>query len=268
MSASPILKSAYEISLPTWKTRTGTSILPTATSTRRSRPAIRRWKRGGRFTPLIWRAAVAARRTRKPRRGNGPFRFEEDVQNALAGRLQQGTQTYNGSNPGIFRATPGVYADERRLRLLCGLPLNEQRVIRPSDDPPAAPVVFDWCKVVGEALARRVELRRQRWQVKHRELELLATKNFLLPNLNFVGRYNVRSFGQTGAGSEWQSGYQEWQAGMQFSMPLGFREGHTAVRNAELLLAHHQSRLARPGTGGGPWPQRRRGRRGGSFRCC
>jgi outer membrane protein TolC len=183
------------------------------------------------------------------------FRFEEDVQNALAGRLQEGTRTNNGSTPGTFRATPGVYAGERRLRLLCGLPLNEQRVIRPSEDPPAAPVIFDWCKVVGDAIARRVELRRQRWQVKHRELELLATKNFLLPNLDLVGRYGFRGFGQglidPGASAQFDNaftslthdGYQEWQMGMEFSMPLGFREGHTAVCNAELLLARARAVL-------------------------
>ena len=36
------------------------------------------------------------------------FRFEEDVQNALAGRLIEGTQTNNGSSGGSFRA-PAAY---------------------------------------------------------------------------------------------------------------------------------------------------------------
>ena len=34
-----------------------------------------------------------------------------------------------------------------------------------------------------EALSRRVEIRRQKWLVKSRELELIASRNFLLPEL-------------------------------------------------------------------------------------
>ncbi|MBS0265243.1 MAG: TolC family protein, partial [Planctomycetes bacterium] len=37
--------------------------------------------------------------------------------------------------------------------------------------------------------------------------------------------------------------YQEWQLGVDFSMPLGFRKGHTAVRNAELQLARERAIL-------------------------
>jgi outer membrane protein TolC len=37
--------------------------------------------------------------------------------------------------------------------------------------------------------------------------------------------------------------YQEWQLGFQFNMPLGFRQGSAAVRNAELQLARDRARL-------------------------
>jgi hypothetical protein len=37
--------------------------------------------------------------------------------------------------------------------------------------------------------------------------------------------------------------FQEWQLGFEFSMPLGFRHGHTAVRNAELQVARERSIL-------------------------
>ena len=38
-------------------------------------------------------------------------------------------------------------------------------------------------------MTRRTELRRQKWQVKRRELELIATRNNLMPRLDAVGRY-------------------------------------------------------------------------------
>jgi outer membrane protein TolC len=185
------------------------------------------------------------------------FRFEEEVQNALAGRLIEGTQTNNGSSGGSFRATGGVQVAERRLRLLMGLPISDGRLIRPADEPPLAKVIFDWNEVTAESLVRRAELRRQKWIIKRRELELAAARNYLLPQLDAVGLYRWRGMGDTliaesGAALDrfdeaydnlLNGYYQEWQVGMEFSMPLGFRRGHAAVRNAQLQLARERAVL-------------------------
>ncbi|MGA2257707.1 MAG: TolC family protein [Thermoguttaceae bacterium] len=178
------------------------------------------------------------------------FRFQEDVQNALAGRPGEATHTYNGTAPGVFRALPGVQVAERRLRMLMGVPISDGELLRPSDEPSLAPVHFDWTRVSTDALTRRAELRRQRWVVKSRELELVAARNYLLPNLDLDSIYRWRGYGKTlidpdrndaqnidNAFASLTSGkYQEWQLGAQFSMPLGFRQGHAAVRNAETAI--------------------------------
>jgi len=185
------------------------------------------------------------------------FRFEEEVQNALAGRPLEGTRTRNGSTPGTFRGLPGVQVAERRLRLLAGLPPNGEQLIRPADEPVTAPVAFDWHAVAAESLVRRVELRRQRWLVKSRELELLASRNFLRPNLDLVGLYRFRGFGEElldsyrddkerfdNAFMDLTSGdFQEWQLGVEFSAPIGFRQAHAGVRNAELRLMRERTVL-------------------------
>ncbi len=184
------------------------------------------------------------------------FRLQEDVQNALTGKLLEGTHTNNGSSGGTFRGTAGVNLAERRLRLLMGIPINDGRTIRPADEPPEAKIVFCWDDILAEALTRRVELRRQKWIVKRRELELEAAKKFLLPTLDAVGRYRWRGLGrdliQNGqvdpgqviaddaVSNLTQGQYQEWQLGAEFNMPLGFRRGHAAVRNAELLLSRER----------------------------
>ena len=177
------------------------------------------------------------------------YRFEEEVQNALMGRLIEGTRTNNGSGPGTFRANPGVYVCERKLRLLIGLPPNGHQLLRPNDEPPVSPVEFKWSCVATEALVRRAELRRQRWNVKSRELELVASKNFLLPTLDLVGRYRWRGFGNElidlsdgprfdNAYADLTSGdFQEWQLGAEFSVPIGLRQAQAGVRNAQLHLA-------------------------------
>jgi outer membrane protein TolC len=186
------------------------------------------------------------------------FRLQEDVQNALTGRQIEGTRTNSGSTGGTFRGIGGVHVCERRLRLMMGLPINDGKLIRPADEPKRSKAIFDWDVVLAEALTRRAELRKQKWVVKNREMQLLASKNLLLPQLDAIGLYRMRGFGKdwfdTGNhdnlgifSSAWanlaSAKFQEWQLGFEFSMPLGFRKGHVAVRNAELQIARERAIL-------------------------
>lgn len=183
------------------------------------------------------------------------FRFQEEVQIAWFGRLVDGTRTANGSGGGTLRTGSGVRVAERRLRMLAGLPINDCKLIRPSEEPQRAHVLFEWDCLLREALARRAELRRQKWVIKRRELELLASKNFLLPTFDTSAMYRVQGFGENllnGVNDPSSGTYENavanlysgqfgyWQAGGNFSMPLGFRRGHAAVRNAELQLVREK----------------------------
>ena len=152
------------------------------------------------------------------------------------------------------RTGPGVYDTERRLRYLMGVPLNDGRLIRPADEPPKAELVFDWYESLNEAMFRRVELRRQNWSIKQRELELLAARNQLLMRLDLVGLYRWRGFGDELFGENWrpngsafndlfQGDLQGWNLGLQLTAPVGNRIGHVAVRHAELFLARERAVL-------------------------
>lgn len=178
------------------------------------------------------------------------YRMEEELQNALSGRFQDRIRTLT------LRGQGGVQSTERRLRLLLGLPINDGKLIRPSEEPSMAKVLFSWDEILVEALCRREEIRRQKWLIKRRELELVASRNFLLPRLDTVGRYRWRGLGHNlldddrqierfdNAYQDLTSGkFQEWQLGVELTMPIGFRRGHAAVRNAELQLAREQSLL-------------------------
>jgi len=183
------------------------------------------------------------------------FRFQSELQDAMAGKVGQRTQDQNGSTGGVFRGVNGVQVAERRLRLLVGLPVNDGRTLRPINDPEIAPVEFHWESLVTESLRRRPEVRAQRLLVKRRELELIASQNFLAPRLDAVGVARVRGLGQDLAGGGTNSGYgsaldefgtmnyREFSAGLEFSMPLGFRRAHAAVDNAEFLLARERAVL-------------------------
>ncbi len=185
------------------------------------------------------------------------FRFQQQVQEALSGRLIDGTQTNNGSGGGSFRGTGGVMTAERRLRLLIGTPINDGRLLRPQDEPIEAQVTFDWNSSLVEALSRRSELRRQKWLVTRREQELQASRSFLLPTLDITGRYRWRGLGKNLLPHEDRDGRfsnavenltlgntQEWQLGFEFEMPFGRRQAFAAVEHAELQLARDRAILA------------------------
>jgi len=178
------------------------------------------------------------------------YRLQEEVENALSGHVIE------SSRYDTFRGTGGVHSAERRLRLIMGLPVTDGYLLRPVDEPIMAKVVFDWNEVIVESLMRRAELRRQKWQIKRREMEFTAARNFLKPRVDAVGRYRVRGLGSdllnsdrdvprfdnaygTMVGGE----FQEWQLGVEFSAPFGFRQAHSAVRNAQLQVARERAIL-------------------------
>ncbi|MEM6799335.1 MAG: TolC family protein [Planctomycetota bacterium] len=182
------------------------------------------------------------------------WRFESDVQDSLFGRLIDGTRTDNGAAGGSFRSTGGVRVAERRLRLIIGLPITTGELIRPVTEPLGAPIDYDWDSCSAEALANRPELRRQRWQIKQREMQLLASRNFLTPRLDVVARARQRGFGNalvsqsdgpfsSAWGNLGQGDNGEWQLGVELEVPIGFRRAHTAVRNAELAVARETALL-------------------------
>ncbi len=91
--------------------------------------------------------------------------------------------------------TTGLYAAEQRLRYVMGLPPTDGRLIKPSDQPLQAEVTFDWQASLSDALTRRVEIRRQEWTIKRRELELIASRLNKRPRLDALTQYRWRGLG-------------------------------------------------------------------------
>lgn len=183
------------------------------------------------------------------------FQLKAAVDEALSGRLVQGTQTQNGSSGGTLQITGGVLTAERRLRLLIGMPAADGQLLRPQETPAMVRIDFDWQTCMNEAIQQRTELQRSHVMVKKREMELLGAKNFLNPRLDAVGRYRFRGFGHDLIDNGPQAGIapssalgnlttgdqQEWMLGVELSVPIGYRRAHAAVQNAELALARERS---------------------------
>ncbi len=156
----------------------------------------------------------------------------------------------------VQEALNRIYTVENNLRYLMGISATDGRLFRPSDEPTMAKITFPWDEVHQEALVRSVELRRLRWRIKQREMELIAAKNFLLPRLDAVGRYRWLGLGDdliaskryddahiTAYQSLTSGRYQEWAFGLELDIPIGFRRELAAVRNAQLNLAKERALL-------------------------
>ena len=165
------------------------------------------------------------------------YLFESQVNDALSG-------------------TAGLYTSEQRLRYMMGLPPTDGRLIKPSDEPLQAEVAFDWEGSLCDALTKRVEIRRQEWTIKRRELELIASRLNKRPRLDALTQYRWRGLGDHLLGarnstnesaslfqSVTEGNYQEWQAGFDYSYAVGLRQASAAVRHAQLNLAKEMTIL-------------------------
>ena len=169
----------------------------------------------------------------------------------------------------------GLYALEQRLRYLIGMPATDGRLIRPTTAPTDVKVVFDWQSALGQALERRVEIRRQKLAIKRREMELTAARLNTRPRLDFLAQYRWRGLGDnligTSAGGPLKvvdgatlvppvagpievaddesslygtilrGNFQEARAGFELNFPVGFRAASLAVANARLNLTRERA---------------------------
>lgn len=175
--------------------------------------------------------------------------------------VAQAQANYFQARARVQNALSSLYSTEAQLRRLIGMPVNDGRVIRPVDEPTTAEFVPDWATSLSEALTERVELRRQKWNIKSLELQLTAAESLTKPQLDFVSAYRVNGFGDdliSSSDNDGQTvpGYNSafgsltngnetgWNLGFEFSMPVGFRAAHSQVRNLELRLTKARSVLA------------------------
>jgi outer membrane protein TolC len=138
-----------------------------------------------------------------------------------------------------------VLENERQLRGLMGLKLEDGQRLVPTDTPTLTAYQPDWHASLDQALAQRPELVLARNDLKFRQLDLIRQRNNLLPDLRFVATDTLHSVGSqidegpvpANALHELVSDpFNNFTLGLQLSVPLGYRAANVAVRNAQLNL--------------------------------
>ena len=185
--------------------------------------------------------------------------YREGAEGGSADREAQSKAQYFQFKAAVEQGLTDLYRAEARLRFVMGLAMSDGRLIRPADEPTTAQIAFDWHSIHGESQVRRVEIRKQKWEIKKRELELIAARNGLLPRLDAFGTYRWHGAGDdlinsnggpppftagSNAFSTLTNGaFQEWEIGAQFSLPIGFRRQLSTVRHHQLALARDRALL-------------------------
>ncbi|RMG40758.1 MAG: TolC family protein [Planctomycetota bacterium] len=179
------------------------------------------------------------------------------VQNFQPADEAQARDRYFETRAQAEQALGQIYTIETQLRRLMGLPVNDGTILRPSDEPITARLEPDWTSALIDALTKRAELRKLKWNIKSLELQLKAAENLTRPRLDFVGSYRVNGFGDrlfngNPANGDFADFYGSltannrtgWSLGFQMTMAVGFRAALAQVRNIELRLAKARAQLS------------------------
>jgi outer membrane protein TolC len=165
--------------------------------------------------------------------------------------LEQTRAQYELFRAQRFTALGRVLENERQLRGLLGMRVEDGSRLVPADAPTLAPVKPDWAASLQETLGRRPELILARQDLKFRQLDLIGQKNFLKPDLRFFATYDVNGLGTRLDGSEQDPNgklgnalasltnnvFNSYTVGLRMDIAIGNRDAYAAVRTARLNLS-------------------------------
>jgi outer membrane protein TolC len=172
----------------------------------------------------------------------------------------------------LVTKTSDVITTERQLRNLLGLPPADDRRIVPVTAPTEARLEPDWDASLAQMLSFQPDIVQQQLNVRIRELQLLVSRNQLLPQLNLNALYQFNGLGhsldtseavmtgksitaidplistqQRAAGLNSNPGqyndFQQWQIGLNLQMPIGMRAPLATVRTSQYALLRERAFL-------------------------
>lgn len=164
-----------------------------------------------------------------------------------AGTLAQTHVTYTQFRASRIAADADVLTREGTLRNLLFLPPNEGRRIIPTSKPTTQRLPHDWDGVVRLAEIRRPDVIELKIIVEADQQRLIQAKNQALPKLDAVALYRWNGLsGELPNGDDVSTHagqFTDWSAGINFSVPLGLRQGRAQVRQQRLLIARDQANV-------------------------
>jgi len=161
--------------------------------------------------------------------------------------VAQARTTYTQFKGRLVAAEAAVLTREGALRNLLGLTPNDDRQIVPVSAPTFARVRPEWKGLVSLAEARRPDIIELKLILEAEQVRLMQAENQALPRVDAVASY--RWNGLAGAmpnGERLATGpgqFTDWTIGVNFSVPLGLRQGRARVREERLLILRDRANL-------------------------
>jgi outer membrane protein TolC len=144
-----------------------------------------------------------------------------------------------------LQAMDTVLDNERQLRALMGVQISDGTRLVPADNPTLALFKPDWTTALDESWRHRPELYMARQDIKANQMRVMLAKNQLLPDLRLTATYDANAIGSRLDGSLPDNAlknlasntFNDWQIGLRMVVPIGYRQAHGQLRQAQLQLA-------------------------------
>jgi outer membrane protein TolC len=158
--------------------------------------------------------------------------------------VAQARVTYTQFRANQIAADALVLSRENTLRNIIGLPPNDHRRIVPVSAPTTNRYKLIWDELVRLGEQRRPDIVELKLILQADEQRLLQSQNQALPKLDATGQYRWNGLnGEMFNGDHLNGTFTDWTVGINFSVPLGLRQGRAAIRQRELILARDRANI-------------------------
>lgn len=176
-------------------------------------------------------------------------RSEARLRHGFAGSAEvaQARSAYATFRANAISAEANLLDREAALRNILGLPPSDLLHLVPTTAPAQQWLDVDWESVLQTAEQCRPDLIELKLILEADQQQLLLARNNAQPRLDATGLY--RWDGLTGRTPDRQyissdpGDFTGWQLGVNFSVPLGLREGRAVLRQWELLIMRDRANL-------------------------
>lgn len=163
------------------------------------------------------------------------------------GDLAQAKLALSTARANLINSEANTIQREAALRNILGLPPSDTTRMVPNTTPHRDRFIWDWNTITELAADQRPDLIELKLILEADQQQLLLAKNNALPRLDAVSFYRWNGLeGVMPNGNEIRSGsgsFTDWTLGINFSVPIGLRQGRAALRRQELIIARDRANL-------------------------
>jgi outer membrane protein TolC len=163
------------------------------------------------------------------------------------GVVSQAQVTYQQFRANLIAAEADVLTREAALRNLLFLPPNDGRQIIPTSAPVSQRLPHDWDGLVRLAEQRRPDVVELKIIAEADQQRLIQAESQALPRLDALAQYRWNGLSGEMANEETLSTrpgqFTDWTVSVNFSVPLGLRQGRALVREQRLLIARDRANV-------------------------